>query len=53
MSGSGPTVFALTPDRPSAAALAARISLAAGTAVFVTETVAREEQINVSSIITG
>ena len=53
MSGSGPTVFALTPDRESAAQLAARVSLAAGVVVLVTETVAREEQFNVPSIITG
>ena len=53
MSGSGPTVFALTPDRASAVQLASRVSLAAGVAVFVTETVAREDQIHVPSIVTG
>ena len=53
MSGSGPTVFALTPDKESAVQLAAKISLDEGVAVLVTETVAREEQINVPSIITG
>ena len=47
MSGSGPTVFALTPDGISAAELAGRISLAADVAVFITETVAREVQTNV------
>ena len=53
MSGSGPTVFALTPDRESAGQLVSRLSLSAGTVVFLTETVAREDQINVSSIVTG
>ena len=53
MSGSGPTVFALTPDRESAARLAAKVALAADVAVFVTETVAREDKMNVPSIIAG
>ena len=43
MSGSGPTVFALTPDRASAGELAGRAALGAGEAVFIAETVAREE----------
>ena len=43
MSGSGPTVFALTPDYASAAELAGRAALGADVAVFIAETVAREE----------
>ena len=43
MSGSGPTVFALTPDQASAGELAGRAVLGAGVAVFIAETVAREE----------
>ena len=53
MSGSGPTVFALMPDRESAGQLAGRMSLAADVSIIVTETVAREEQINVPSIVAG
>ena len=43
MSGSGPTVFALTPDLASAGELAGRAALGADVAVFIAETVAREE----------
>ena len=43
MSGSGPTVFALTPDFASAAELAGRAALGEDVAVFIAETVAREE----------
>ena len=43
MSGSGPTVFALTPDSGAAAELAGRTALGADVAVFIAETVAREE----------
>ena len=43
MSGSGPTVFALTPDSGLAAELAGRAALGADVAVFIAETVAREE----------
>lgn len=53
MSGSGPTVFALTPDRLAAEQLAARLSLGPGVTILTAETVAREEQMNVPSIITG
>ena len=44
MSGSGPTVFALTNDVASAGKLAGRAPLGAGVSVFVAETVAREEK---------
>jgi len=53
MSGSGPTVFGLTPDLNSARQLAGRLSLGPDVSIFVAETVAREEQINGPSIITG
>ena len=53
MSGSGPTVFALTPDLNSARQLAGRVSLGPEVSIIVAETVAREEQINGPSIITG
>ena len=53
MSGSGPTVFALTPDRASAAAMARSLSLGPDVSIWVAETVAREEQINVPTIIAG
>ena len=53
MSGSGPTLFALTPDRLSAEQLAARLSLGPDVTILIAETVAREEQMNVPSIITG
>lgn len=43
MSGSGPTVFALTPDPLSARHLAERILLKPGVNLFVAETTAREE----------
>ena len=44
MSGSGPTVFALTPDFASARRLAEQVSFEPGVAVIITETVAREEK---------
>jgi 4-diphosphocytidyl-2-C-methyl-D-erythritol kinase len=44
MSGSGPTVFALTNDLASAHQLAGRVSLGTGVSVFMAETVAREEK---------
>ena len=44
MSGSGPTVFALTNDLTSAHQLAGRVSLGSGVSVFIAETVAREEK---------
>lgn len=44
MSGSGPTVFALTNDLISAHQLAGRVSLESGVSVFIAETVAREEK---------
>ena len=44
MSGSGPTVFALTSDLNSARQLAGRVSLGSGVSVFIAETVAREEE---------
>lgn len=47
MSGSGPTVFALTRDKQSAAELAERVALQEDVSVFTTETVAREDHINV------
>lgn len=53
MSGSGPTVFALTPDCSSAEKMTAQLSLGPDVAVLIAETVAREEQMNVPSIITG
>ncbi len=53
MSGSGPTVFALTPDLKSAGQLAGRLSLGPDVSIIVAETVAREEQMNGPSIITG
>ena len=43
MSGSGPTVFALTSDPASAAEVAGRAALGPDVAVFIAETVAREE----------
>ena len=43
MSGSGPTVFALTPDPASAGKLAGQAALGSDVAVFIAETVAREE----------
>lgn len=43
MSGSGPTVFALTPDLHSARQLAGHVSFGAGVSVFSAQTVAREE----------
>ena len=53
MSGSGPTVFALTPSLDSARQLAGRISHGTDASIFVAETVAREDEKNVPSIITG
>ena len=44
MSGSGPTVFALTNDLISAHQLAGRVSLESSVSVFIAETVAREEK---------
>lgn len=44
MSGSGPTVFALTPDRLSAEQLAERLSLEPDVTILTGETIAREEQ---------
>ena len=43
MSGSGPTVFALTPDLSLARQLAGRVSFGSGVSVFSAQTVAREE----------
>ncbi len=43
MSGSGPTVFALTADLESARLLAGRISLGPGVSIYVAQTNAREE----------
>ena len=43
MSGSGPTVFALTPDHASAGELAGRVAWDPDVTVFIAETVAREE----------
>ena len=51
MSGSGPTVFALTPDRATAAALAGKVSLPGDVSLFITETVARKEQTDVPQIV--
>ena len=53
MSGSGPTVFALTPNLTEAGKLATRLSLGPEVDILIAETVAREEQMNVPSIITG
>jgi 4-diphosphocytidyl-2-C-methyl-D-erythritol kinase len=53
MSGSGPTVFALTPNLTEAGKLATRLSIGPEVDILITETVAREEQMNVPSIITG
>ena len=53
MSGSGPTVFALTPDLSSAHELAGRLSVEPGVSIIVAETIAREEQMNGPSIVTG
>jgi 4-diphosphocytidyl-2-C-methyl-D-erythritol kinase len=43
MSGSGPTVFALTADLAAARQLAGQVTFGAEIAVFVAHTVAREE----------
>lgn len=53
MSGSGPTVFALTPNLAAAALLAQCLPLGPDISIWVAETVAREEQINVPTIIAG
>ena len=47
MSGSGPTVFALAPDGTTAARLAGQACLPEDVAVYITETIAREEKTNV------
>lgn len=44
MSGSGPTVFALTPNIDSAHQLAGRLPVGSGVSFFVAETVAREDE---------
>ena len=43
MSGSGPTVFALTKDLASARILAERVSLDSGVSIYIAETIARED----------
>jgi 4-diphosphocytidyl-2-C-methyl-D-erythritol kinase len=53
MSGSGPTVFALSPTLAEAKKLAARLSIGPEVDILIAETVAREEQMNVPTIITG
>ena len=53
MSGSGPTVFALAPNLTEAKKLAASLSTEPEVDILIAETVAREEQKNVPTIITG
>ena len=53
MSGSGPTVFALAPNLTEAKKLAASLSTEPEVDILIAETVAREEQMNVPTIITG